>query len=175
MQAAIHWQAYRPTLQLPAVAKSWLLDEQSLTAKLINASQQQFRVQRLKQVWGVPRLSERQALNMRPREIALIREVLLYCQEQPWVYARSILPYQSLNGSLRYLKQLHNQSLGQQLFKHPALERQAFEVAQITMPNLDIPVQTEQSLFARRSVFSLQQQKLLVAEIFLPASPLYPH
>lgn len=168
----LDWQTYRPHLQFPKQAKSWLLDQQSLTHKLIKASDNNFRVQRLKQVWAVPNQSEQQALAMRPREVALIREVFLYCNEQPWVYARSVLPYRSLCGPLRFLRFLQHSSLGSELFKYPHLERHGFDIAVVASNELPIKLEPH-ALYARRSVFSLQQNPVLVAEFFLPDSPLY--
>lgn len=175
MQAPFDWQAYRPHLQLPQQARSWLLDQQSLTCKLIKASDNHFRVERIRQSWGSPNLSEQRALGLRQREIALIREVFLLCKEQPWVYARSILPYRSLSGHLRFLRHLHNTSLGSVLFKYPHLKRHGFDIAVVNSANLPLNTSNAsvQDLYARRSVFSLENNPVLVAEFFLPDSPLY--
>lgn len=173
MQAILPWQHYHAQLQLPSVVKSWLLDEQSLTKKLVRASNNNFRVQRIQQFWGMPSQSEKQALGLKPRDIALIREVFLLCNEQPWVYARSILPYKSLCGPLRFLRQLNNSSLGSALFKYPHLQRQTFDVAVVNSKELAIDLAEARNLYARRSVFSLSDNPVLVAEYFLPDSPLY--
>lgn len=172
MSSTLDWQPYRPHLQLSTQAKSWLLDQQSLTHKLVKASDNHFRVQRLKQVWAVPTRSEQQALGMRPREVGLIREVFLFCHEQPWVYARSVLPYRSLCGPLRFLRFLQHSSLGSELFKYPQLERHGFDIALVASSELPVHIK-QSSLYARRSIFSLQNNPVLVAEFFLPDSPLY--
>ena len=38
---------------------------------------------------------------MQSHAVALVREVVLECMGQPWVYARSILPARSLEAALR--------------------------------------------------------------------------
>lgn len=173
MQRAMIWHPYRPLMQLPASSKPWLLEKGSLTAKLIAESDGHFSVQRISQSWQVPHADERRALNLAPREKALIREVYLLCHGEPWVYARSVMPLQSLNGELRFLKKLHNTSLGSLLFKDPHLERGPFEIAKVKLPHPSIPVSCQSGILARRSVFKLYRQPLLVAEYFLPACPLY--
>lgn len=175
MHATPIWQAYRPLMQLPSSAKSWLLDEGSLTARLIKESQGRFAVQRLRQEWQVPALNERQALGLHTREMALVREVFLLCHDQPWVYARSVLPQRSLTGSLRVLRRLKNRSLGSFLFKNPHLQRDAFEICQLDKASAYIPMPLEQAIYGRRSVFTLEKKPLLVSEFFLPACSMYQH
>lgn len=175
MQPPIIWHTYRPLMQLPAEATSWLLEQGSLTTRLIQASDGRFRVQRIRQLWCVPQASEAKALGLRPREKALIREVFLLCHDQPWVYARTVMPHTSLNGRLRFLRGLQNTSLGSLLFKDPQLQRSAFEISRLPLPHQHIPLHSgsPQVIYGRRSIFRLYRQPLLVAEFFLPACPLY--
>ena len=76
-----------PSGQLPPRSHDWLLDEGSLTERLIAASGGDFRVERLSQCWQQPLLSERRLLGLPGRQRALIREVVLRCREEPWIYA----------------------------------------------------------------------------------------
>lgn len=147
--------------QIPVSVKAWLLDQGSLTQRLIAASNGHFRVECLHQGFVVPLLNEAQLLGLKPRQKAWIREVCLYCYDEPWVYARSIVPVSSLLGRLRFLRQLKNTALGSLLFKDPFLQRSHFEVSIIG--------EASQKVFARRSLFLFYQQPLLVAEFFLPS------
>ena len=81
-----------------------LLDRGSLTARLIKASDGDFKVQLLEQSWQRPYLNESQLLGINPRHKALVREVLLICHDKPWVYARSVIPHNSLKGRLGFLR-----------------------------------------------------------------------
>ena len=92
---------------------------------------------------------------------ALIREVELIGQGQPWVRARSVLPVTSLNGPGRRLRRLGNRPLGHLLFRDPTLRRGDIEIALLQQP--------EGAVFARRSHLLYHGQPLLVAECFLPA------
>jgi len=156
---------------LDYASREWLLDTGSLTERLQQKSAGAFRVQRLSQRWGVPHLSERQLLQLPLRQHALIREVVLLCHEQPWVYARSVLPVASLTGSLRQLRKLQNQSLGALIFQQPNLERSEFEVC-LLPPQSDyihVDYRQDQGAWARRSGFALAGKSLMVSEVFLQA------
>ena len=155
--------------ELPADIRRCLLDDGSLTDWLMAKSGGNFRVQRLSQRWQRPLLSERRLLQQPHRHSSLIREVALYCNEQPWVYARSILPAATLSGPLRHLRRLQNQSLGSLLFNNPNLGRGDFELALLAPHSTYIHPQYRQTqpAWARRSVFILRGKPLIVSEVFL--------
>lgn len=157
--------------QLPQRIRSWLLDKGSLTEALIRASDGNFRVRVVQQRWMRPRPSECRAAGMRAHEVALVREVFLECHGEPWVFARSIIPARSLNGRLRHLRRFGERSLGALLFANPRIRRETFEVARVTPGHglLARGASADRPVWARRSVFRLHGQPLLVAEIFLPA------
>ncbi|MEE4661143.1 MAG: chorismate lyase [Halieaceae bacterium] len=147
----------------------WLLDEGSLTERLLWASEGNFRVERLSQSWRRPLLSEALLLGLAPGQWALVREVVLRCFDEPWVYARSVIPADTLSGRLRRLRRLQNESLGALLFKHPKLAREAFEVALLPAGSSYLHPEFRQTrpCWARRSCFSLYNHRLLVSEVFL--------
>lgn len=162
----------RPSLAL----QDWLTHSGSLTARLIDASNGHFNVHIVRQIIGVPRLDERRALNMKRPALALIREVILCGQDEPWVFARSLLPLASLTGRLRHLRKQGNRPLGAFLFSQPQLLRSAIAVARISRDHAYLPANLVGTapLWGRRSIFrlqekSLQQKPLLVSEVFLPA------
>ncbi|MCH1487888.1 MAG: chorismate lyase [Pseudomonadales bacterium] len=176
------WKDHQQLQQadLPYRQRSWLLDSGSLSARLVRASNNHFRVHVLSQSWQSARLDEYRLLGIEPKELCLIREVLLLCHEQPWVYARSVLPVTSLVGKLRHLRQFGTQPLGQLLFNTPGMRRNPFEVAQIgraQLPAAARPVDHDQlqpntqsePTWGRRSRFTLYDRPLMVSEIFLPA------
>ncbi len=158
--------------QVPAELRNWLLDSGSLTKRLQQASDNQFSVQVLNQSVQLPNLSERRALGLAPRRLALIREVLLFGRGVPWVYARSVIPLQTLTGRLRKLRHLDNRPLGALLFSDPTMTREPLEWT--CMPaqkscSLTLQLTTfENPVWGRRSVFKLSGKPLLVCEMFLP-------
>ena len=154
---------------LPADVRPWLLDEESLTERLIAASDGAFRVQRLSQRWRRPLLSERRLLRIPEGQWALVREVALHCHDEPWVYARSVIPAAALKGKLGRLRYLQNRSLGALLFQQPDLRRQRFEVAVLppASPFIHPDLRQQSRAWARRSCFEIRGQRLLVSEVFL--------
>ncbi len=167
------WRSYTrvPSASVPQALRDWLLDQGSLTQRLIAASDHQFRVCVLKQQIEMPRLSERMALNQPMNLKALVREVLLFGGDTAWVYARSVMPLKSLSGSLRRLRKLDSRPLGALLFSDPSMRRGPIEIACITPQNSPLPSAVrhfDEPLWGRRSVFWLCGKPLLVSEIFLP-------
>lgn len=161
--------------------QDWLTNPGSLTARLINYSNGHFKVQVVRQFIGIPRLDERQVLGMKQPTLALIREVILCGCDEPWVFARSLLPLTSLTGRLRHLRKQGTRPLGAFLFSQPQITRSAIAVARISRDHAYVPAPLAGTapLWGRRSVFrlqqpsqhqpSLRQQPLLVSEVFLPA------
>ena len=172
LQSNCRWQslaAFAPQDRPPLALQAWLLNETSLTARLVALSAGHFDVHIVRQFHGMPTREEQQALNMPRPGLALIREVVLRGHQQPWVFARSVLPLSSLTGRLRRLRKQGNQPLGKFLFKHPTLQRSPVMVARFNQghPYLPQALQSEQPLWGRRSVFRLDHRPLLVSEVFL--------
>lgn len=168
----LHWRPWRHYRagELPPQLRPWLLDPGSLTSHLTLEADGEFRVQRLRQAWGRPQLSEQRSLGLRNGEWALIREVILWGKGQPWVYARSVLPVRSLRGDLYRLRRLQERSLGSLLFRQPGLRRTPFELARVDGQWLPAPLTAAGGpLWGRRSRFELGGRRLIVGEIFLPA------
>lgn len=157
--------------RVPISWRDWLADAGSLTQRLMDISDGDLRVSVLKQCFEVPRFSERQLLGLVDRRRAMVREVVLYGNAKPWVFARSILPLSTLTGRLRKLRQLSNQPLGELLFKDPSMRREPVQYARFDAGNNLLPQSTvsmDQVSWGRRSVFRLDNKPLLVAEVFLP-------
>lgn len=168
-----HWQSYRrlPAYVVPARWRHWLLDRGSLTQRLITASDGQFRVRVLSQAVAKPRRTEAQALGIPRQQLAVVREVVLYGNDQPWVYARSILPLSSLTGRLARLRKLNDRPLGAILFADPTMRRGKLELARVLPARVALPQELgifDTLLWGRRSVFYIADKPLLVSEIFLP-------
>ena len=171
-----HWQ----NSDIPGLSehlKSWLLDPDSLTARL-KTHCHQFRVELLGQ--QVEKCQAHEAVDAIPvGENVLVREVLLYCDDKPQVFARSLLPMSSLTGAEQALANLGTQSLGQVLFNNPSLERKTIEVATFDLNSSvgklanDLQLNVTHTLWGRRSIFVLENKPLMVAEVFLPDSVAY--
>lgn len=153
--------------------RNWLVNDSSLTRRLQLSCPAQFDVEVLSQRLERPMLSEARALKRPPREIALVRQVRLRCDQRPWVFARTVIPLPSLRGGLKRLALLGNQPLGAVLFADPRMQRHPLEIARITPRHRLYRMATAGNhqdancIWGRRSVFTLQDNPLLVSEFFL--------
>lgn len=153
----------------------WLFEKGSLTRRILLHCKTSFRVEVLSQQWQRPMLNEALRLGAHPEHLALIREVILYCDDVPWVFARSVLPRKTLTGPRRFLGKLGNRPLGEVLFSDPYIKRDALEVAEIKKGQRMFRCATQclknppGYVWGRRSVFYLHKKPLLVNEVFLPS------
>ena len=148
-----------------------MFDRGSLTARLVDYCGDGFSVRLVSLRRATPAFDEIVALGMQPRTQALVREVLLCCNDKPLVYARTIIPLSSMRGALRGLALLGNRPLGAVLFSDPSMTRQPVEVALLHASHVyheRIDGLTTEPVWGRRSVFTLKGEKLLVSEFFLP-------
>lgn len=163
------WQRQtRAPLTIPPPWRPWLLDQGSLTARLVAASGGAFRVEVLAQALRRPSREERVALGLPVRQVALVREVLLRGRDEPWVYARSVIPLAVLHGRYGFLRRLGTKPLGALLFRDAGIRRGAIEVTRRAPPRFLSTVVEDGPAWVRRSLFYLDRQPLLVAEMFLP-------
>jgi chorismate--pyruvate lyase len=169
----LKWRKRKQCLSdpIPAHIYRWLFDTGSLTAKIIASCSGDFRVHLISQQRTSPSPDEIRVLGLRDRSHAIIRQVILFCGERPWVYARSVIPITTLSGPLRRLAHLGNKPLGAVLFSDRSISRGEVEVTFIAQGDKNYQwtgVQGEALIWGRRSIFYKQNKKLLVSEFFLP-------
>lgn len=159
----------------------WLLDPNSLTARLKRHCQK-FHVEVLGQQVE-PCATNEANYEISVGEDVLVREVLLYCDNVPQVFARSLLPLASLTGAEKALANLGDQPLGQVIFNDPSLERKNIELAFFDQQSsvahlaerlgLDLALNAAKIMWGRRSTFLLHHKPFIVAEVFLPEAIVY--
>lgn len=175
-----HWSNSAELAVDSACLKDWLLDTSSLTER-VQSYCQHFSLAVIGQRQMPPELEEIERLNhtlsaqakFTTQQQWQIREVILYGNGQPWVFARSVLPQALCE---RDLSGLGSRPLGQIIFNDSRFVRQPFELISIS-ENDDflnrLNIQSQFPLWGRRSSFSFETHQLMVAEIFLPQSPAY--
>lgn len=116
-------------------------------------------------------LGERPALTSPAR----VREVLMLCDETPWVFAQTVIPDSTLS-EYPWLDRLGDTPLGDTLFDRDGVERRElrfgllqagerlYERAVLRAGLGELP----EALWARRSVIRIGAHDLLVNEVFLP-------
>jgi chorismate--pyruvate lyase len=148
----------------PARLRSWLLDGSSLTLRLQALCREGFRVEVVSERSERPQLSEAAQLSISPHHLARVREVFLCCGDKRWVFARTVIPFDTLTGPNRRLARLGSRPLGAFLFAQPGVERGPLQVSWMA-PSRKIG---QSGIFGRRSRFLLRGRPLLVSEFFLP-------
>jgi chorismate lyase len=152
--------------------RKWLIDDGSLTARL-KARYADFAVKPVLLKNESAFTDESALLYLKANQHALIREVALMGNNQPMVYAHSVLPRVSLRGAWHGLGKLGNKPLGATLFANPKVKRTPLEYKKlpchhpISMRVAEQLQTSPKALWARRSIFSLNCAKILVTEIFL--------
>ncbi|MDH5481110.1 MAG: chorismate lyase [Nitrosomonas sp.] len=156
----------------PAIRR-WLQDRGSLTRR-IQERCNHFRVQPVFQSLAKLYGDEMAVMNLRHNEKAMVREVYLYCCEKPVVFAHSVVSRKNLRGAWRGLNGLGNKSLGTVLFTNPKIKRTPLEFKKVSSGHFlydracAILQSKPANLWARRSLFTLHGQSILVTEVFLP-------
>ncbi|WP_413700405.1 chorismate--pyruvate lyase family protein [Psychromonas sp. KJ10-10] len=155
---------------------NWLYDHNSLTKKL-ESQCNHFSVKVKQQISVKP--SDILSNYFSQEDKVLIREVFLYCDEKPVIFAQTEIPFSTLTAEQSRLAEIGEQSLGKILFQDPSMLRGQIEVTEFHKDSLfhqladDLQQSTSHSLWARRSLFYLENKPLLVSELFLPASGIY--
>ncbi len=152
--------------------RHWLIDTGSLTARLKDRYPD-FAVRPVRLKNAKSFADESALLGLKANQYALIREVVLMGNEQPVVFAHSVLPYASLRGTWRGLGKLGNKPLGAALFANAKVKRTPLEYRKlprqhpISMRIIEHMPNMHNVLWARRSVFQLNCARILVTEVFL--------
>ncbi|WP_416885927.1 chorismate--pyruvate lyase family protein [Marinospirillum sp.] len=161
LASAPRWQPAVHLTGAPAGAwRSWLQESGSLTRRLQGQAQVSFQVEVLDQGVRPIHQVERQWLQVTHNHI-WVRQVLLKVDDQPWVFARSLLPLDTRGNLLRRLTGVGQQALGQLLFSQPDIQRGELRFC---APD-QLPFS---SLWGRASCFYSGPLRLLVAEHYLP-------
>lgn len=106
-----------------------------------------------------------QEVDLLSDEPCLLRKVVLCGDSEPWVLGRTLIPASSLTDQDHDLEQQGDIPLGITVFSTDNVRRDALQVGW---------AKTEDGEFlARRSRLWMNNKPMLVAELFLPASPVY--
>ncbi len=148
---------------------SWLFDTSSLTARLIERCADDFSVRVISQKWQKLDSGEASAMGLNNVHSALVRQVLLCCDGQPLVYARTVIPSTTIKGAQRRYANMGNRPLGAMLFADRTMRREAVEVGFLPADHAaNQYTNFDQPIWGRRSVFRVSNRPLLVSEYFLP-------
>lgn len=174
--ASGHARWHSTSTGIPALAKRWLTTTGSLTAA-VRAVSTAFAVGRVFEGWRPPLIDEAPALGLKTRPLVWTREVLLRDGQTPLVFAHTVASRRAVH-AWPWLRGLGDKPLGEVLFQHHGVIRRPLEFCRLdprhpvyhrAAQQLVAAGRTlEPALYARRSVFVLHGQGVLVTEVFLP-------
>ena len=151
----------------------WLRDRGSLTQR-IQQRCTRFEVRDVRTGLARIALDESALLGLAPQQLAYSREVFLYADNRPVVFAHSAFAHRHLRSAWSAVRALGNKPLGALLFAHPLEERKPlhFKSLRDTHPLYQRAAKMlkdpPRRFWARRSLFYLHGAPLLVTEVFLP-------
>lgn len=150
--------------ELTIQQKKWLTDESSLTEKLTKLALGNFSVTLLNQGLALATRYE-QALLPNSNGPVIIREVILNGLNEPWVYARTVIPKSTLDQH-DWLSSLGDRPLGRELFTRSNIHRQRVSLDHYQPDELPEGLAKNAS-WGRHSRFDLDEESILVSEVFL--------
>ena len=153
--------------------RDWLNESGSLTARLKTIGA--FRVQVLRQYLQHANADECVALGVSARTPCWVREVVLFCDDRPVIFAHTVLAAKPRGVLGRWFARLGNRSLGSLLFAHPGFLRGSLSFARIDARHpLHAPAlvaldsQANAGFLSRRCAHRFRAQAVLVTEVFSP-------
>ena len=173
-----------PVPRLPATQQAlrpWLTEAGSLTARLMAhaPAHRTFRLQVLRQGKARPHRDEAALLGLSRHRLCLVRDVTLAFDDQPVVFAHTLIPLGRQHHPWRWLDRIGHKPLGAVLFTHGGIRPgphtyrrldRRHPLYRAARPWCQDP-QGTQPLFARRAAFTLAGSSLVVTEVFLPSLP----
>ncbi|WP_284194148.1 chorismate lyase [Vibrio zhanjiangensis] len=160
----VDWQDFDKFIYPTQDSKKWLLEQGSLS-RLLQTYCQTLSVDLLhNKLVKAEKLNE-QEINLLQCEPCLLRKVVLKGDNCPWVLGRTLIPQSSMEDQQFDLSRQGDTPLGLTVFSANDVMRDALQVGWAKT--------TEGDFLARRSRLWMNQKPMLVAELFLPNSPIY--
>lgn len=140
--------------ELPAEIFEWLLHQGSLTEKLQSICRC-FQVEVVTEQWQVVGNGNDPAKNW-------LREVMLKCGENDWIFAQTFLPQSTVESVGQKVLELGENAIGLWLFpQNPT--------------RISLEWQRVDGLYARRAIYHLQGYPIEIRELFLKNFPFKDH
>ncbi len=153
---------------------SWLTSQGSLTERVRNLeSEAPFHLDVLYEAKETLDADAAGLLALDMGDPVMIREVSLNRGTTPVIFARSVIPLGSIEGSNDWLVKLGNQPLGDALYDAGNVERSEFEVIHVDEESMlftriaSTLGQPDNPVWARRSCVRINGQPILINECFL--------
>lgn len=161
---------WNKNIQIDGKLKYWLLDMKSLSYRIRNIAKLEIVPieTRVSNIF----LNEKKIFGNMKSEHLYLREVLIYADKLPIMYARTVLPSKHLRGFWHKIKKLNNKPLADIVFKRKMIKRSDFKFKRSSINDnfskkirmfdfKDIKI-----LATRQSTFQNKNKKVLLTEVF---------
>ena len=135
---------------------SWLNEPGSITSRIKSFSN--FRLKLLRDGPGEVNAAEDDLIIANYKENN-IREVVLFSDEEPFIYAKSILPLETIRLGLSALGNLNENPLGDILFSNPEIKKKYMLFAKFES--------NKRIFYGRKGIYTVKGYPFSVCEIFL--------
>ena len=135
---------------------SWLNEHGSITSRIKSFSS--FRLKLLRDGPGEVNAAEDDLIITNYKENN-IREVVLFSDEEPFIYAKSILPLETIRLGLSALGNLNKNPLGDILFSNPEIKKKYMLFAKFES--------NKRIFYGRKGIYTVKGYPFSVCEIFL--------
>jgi len=135
---------------------SWLTESGSITSRIKSFSN--FRLKLLRDGPGEVDTAEDDLIITNYKENN-IREVVLFSDEEPFIYAKSILPLETIRLGLGALGNLKENPLGDILFSNPEIKKKYMLFAKFES--------NKRIFYGRKGIYTVKGYPFSVCEIFL--------
>jgi chorismate--pyruvate lyase len=161
---------WNKNIQIEHKLKFWLLDVKSLSYRIRNIAKLEIIPieTRVSNIF----LNEKKVFGHRKSEHLYLREVLIYADKLPIMYARTILPSKYLRGFWHKIKKLNNKPLADIVFERRMIIRSDFKFKK---PSINDDFSKRIKMFSlkkikilatRQSTFKNKNEKVLLTEVF---------
>ena len=135
---------------------SWLNEHGSITSRIKSFSN--FRLKLLRDGPGEVNAAEDDLIITNYKENN-IREVVLFSDEEPFIYAKSILPHETIRLGLDALGNLKENPLGDILYSNPEIKKKYMLFAKFES--------NKRIFYGRKGIYTVKGYPFSVCEIFL--------
>lgn len=166
------WQTQLNT-QVSKIEQYWFTRTDSLTRALEEKTRSNLQIKLMYNGWAFALAHEKSKLGLEGNALFFIREIQLFASKRLLIIARSVIPESTLRGTQYELEKLGTRSLGDFLFHYPQVQREQLEFMNSLAVLQEYTCLKEysacfSSMVARRSLFQLKGNPLLLTEFFMP-------
>tara|TARA_B100000035_G_scaffold315481_1_gene336835 strand:- start:16663 stop:17214 length:552 start_codon:yes stop_codon:yes gene_type:complete len=120
-------------------------------------------------------VSEKKFFPLYKEENIFLREVIIFANESPIMYARTVLPRKYLRGYWNNIKKLNTNSLSKIVYENPSIRRSNFSYLAPSLNNKiykkinSFKIDDKNLVIGRQSFFGYKRKNILLTEYFFEA------